>query len=173
MIGKEMSSHIRTTRECTVSQLHPRLSQAIREYFQMHQLGDPDTGTLLCCETITEKRNTSKLASFLEGDPDTIVHLAMLLTADWFIWAHNGDRSGTGIAGTKLKGLQIKAFVAKRTKNMQLEVAGMISGTKDYMKGNLEMGPEPAAQKFCEEIGQAVKRVNPPEKKNRLRWFGA
>ena len=58
-----MSSAIRTTRECTLSQLHPRLSQVIREYFLNHQLGDPDTGTRLCCETIAEKRDTGKLVS--------------------------------------------------------------------------------------------------------------
>jgi hypothetical protein len=168
-----MSGFIRTTRECSVSQIHPGLSQAIQEYFQTHQLGDPAIEIRLCCETIAEKRNHGKLASFLEGDPDTTNHLALLLTTEWLIWAHYGDRSGTVVSGAKLKGLQVKAFTLKRTKNMQLEISGMIGGTKDYVRGNLEMGPELAAQKFCEEVMQAVNQVTPPAKKGRLRWFGS
>jgi hypothetical protein len=168
-----MSSYIRTTRECSASQLHPRLSQAIREYFQTHQLGDPANEIRLCCETIAEKRNSGKLASFLEDDPDTTIQLALLLTAEWFIWARNGDRSGTVVSGARLKGLQAKAFTLKRSNNMQLEISGMIGGTKDYVRGNLEMGPELAAQKFCEEVIQAVNKVTPPARKGRLKWFGS
>jgi hypothetical protein len=167
-----MSSHIRTTRECTPSQLHPRLSQVIREYFMNHQLGDPDIGTRLCCETIAEKRDTGKLASLLEGDPDTTIHLAMLLTADWFLWARNGDQSGTVVTGIKLKGLRVKAFTLKRSKDMQLEIFGFIPGSKDFVKGNLEMGPELAAQKFCEAVGQAVSQANPPGKSIFPKWMG-
>ncbi len=167
-----MSSYIRRTRECTLSQLNSRLSQALREYFQTHQLGDPDTEIHMCCETFSEKHNPSRLASFLEGNSDTTSHLALLLTIDWFIWASSGDRSGTVVYGTKLKGLQVKAFIAKRTNNMQLEILGMIGGTRDYAKGILEMGPEPAAQKICEEVIQAVNKVTPPAKKGRLRLFG-
>jgi hypothetical protein len=167
-----MSSYIRSTRECTLSQLHPMLSQALREYFQTHGLGDPDTEIRFCCETFSGKHSPGKLASFLEDGSDTTSHLALLLTTDWFIWASTGDRSGTVVFGTRLKGLQVKAFIAKRTNNMQLEVLGMIGGTRDLAKGILEMGPEPAAQKFCEEVIQSVNKVTPPAKKGRLRWFG-
>jgi hypothetical protein len=167
-----MSSYIRTTRECSVSQLHPGLSQAIQEYFQTHQLGDLDTGVLKCCETISEKRNLGKLASFLDGNPDTTIRFALLLTADWLIWAGSGDRSGIIVTGARLFGLQVKTFVARRTKYMQLELSGIIGDTKEYVRGILEMGPELAAQKFCEGVEQAVLKLNPPAKKTRLRWFG-
>ena len=166
-----MSGYIRTTRECSVSQLHPRLSQAIREYFQTHQLGDLDTGTLICCETISEKKNPGKLASFLDGYPDTIIHLGILLTAEWLIWARSGDQSGTMVTGAKLKLIQVKAFVSKRTKDMQLEVSGFIGDSKEYVRGNLEMGPELAAQKFCTEVGQAILKVNPPAKRAFPKWM--
>jgi hypothetical protein len=55
---------------------------------------------------------------------------------------------------------------------MQLEVSGFIADTKEYVRGNFEMGPELAAQRFCEEVGQAVLRENPPSEKKSLRWFG-
>ncbi len=167
-----MIDYTRTTRECSASQIHPSLYQAIREYFQTHQLGDLDTETLLCCETISEKRNLGKLASFLDGNPDSITYLAILLTAEWLIWARNGDRSGTIVTGTKLKVIQVKTFAARRTKDMGLEVSGFIVDSKDYVRGNLEMGPDVAAQKFCEVVTQAVLKAKPPVKRKFPKWMG-
>ncbi len=168
-----MSGYVRTTRECSVSQVQPGLYQAIREYFHKHQLEDPDTGTLLCCETISEKQDSGRLATFLDpflsSERDTTIHLAMLLTADWLVWARCGDRSDTIVTGARLKLIQVKAFVSRRTKDMELEVTGFINDTKDSVRGNLQMGPDPAAQKFCEEVEQAVKKVNPPIKRT---FFG-
>jgi hypothetical protein len=167
-----MSGYTRTTRECSVSQIHPSLSQAIREYFQMHQLGDVETATLRCCETISEKRNLGKLAAILEGNSDTTGHLAILLTADWLIWVRNGDRSATVVTGARFKVIRVKVFVKKRTKDMELEVNGFINNSREYVRGNLELGPELAAQKFCEAVDQAVLKENPPPKRTLRRWMG-
>jgi hypothetical protein len=164
-----MSSFIRTTRECSVSQLNPRLTRAVEEYFQAHRLGDVNTETRLCCETISEKRMSGSLANLLEGDPDTSIHLAMLLTTDWFVWARSGDQSGVVVSGARLNVIKVKAFTSRRTKDMVLEVTGFVNESKEYVRGNLEMGPELAAQKFCEEVGQAVSKVIP---KPRKKFFG-
>jgi hypothetical protein len=168
-----MSGYKRTTRECTVTRVQPGLYQAIREYFQKHLLGDPETETHLCIETISQKRDSGGLFTFLDpllnGDLDTTSHLAMLLTSEWFIWARSGDRSGTVINGARFKMLRVKAYVARRTKEMELEVSGFINNTKESVRGTLRMGPDLAAQKFCEEIGQAVNKANPPVKKT---FFG-
>jgi hypothetical protein len=164
-----MIGYTSTTQECSASRIHPSLYQAVREYFQTHQVGDLDTETILCCETTSEKQNPGKFASFLDGNPDSTVHLAILLTAEWLIWARSGDRSGTLVTGTKLKLIRVKAFVAKRTKDMQLEVSGFIVDSKDYVRGNLEMGPDVAAQKLCEVVVKAVLNANPPAKRN---FFG-
>ncbi|MGB8211917.1 MAG: hypothetical protein WCE68_00030 [Anaerolineales bacterium] len=169
---KIMSGIIRTTRECSVSQLHPSLFQAIREFVQTNPVGDLESETRLCCETISEKQNPGKLAAFLDGDHDTIVHLAILLTAEWLIWARNGDQSGTVVAGARLKGIQVKPFVARRTKNMELEVSAYIGDSKEYVRGNLELGYQAAAQKFCEDVCQAVLQLNPPAKRTFPRWMG-
>ena len=167
-----MSGYTRTTRDCPVSQLHHELSQAIRGYFQSHQLGDADTETRLCCETISEKRDSSRLVSILEGDDDTTSHLAILMTSDWLIWARSGDKSSTIVVGAKLKLIKVKVFVAKRSKDMQLEISGFTADTKDYVRGNLELGPEPAAQRFCERVAETALKENPPTQRKLLRWFG-
>ncbi len=160
-----MIGYTSATRKCSASRIYPSLYQAVREYFQTHQVGDLDTETILCCETTSEKQNPGKLTSFLDGNPDSTVHLAIILTAEWLIWARSGDRSGTLVTGTKLKLIRVKAFVARRTKDIQLEVSGFMVDSKEYVRGNLEMGPEVAAQKFCELVVKAVLNANPPEKR--------
>jgi hypothetical protein len=167
-----MKGDIRTTRECSISQLHPDLPQAVREYFLTHQLGDADVITRMCSETITERHNLSKLASILDGSPDTTIHLGLLLTEEWLVWARRGDISGTIVNGARLKGLQVRTMVEKRTNDYQLEITGRIGDTKDYVRGSLQLGPELAAQKFCEEVERVVNSVTPPPKKKKLNWFG-
>jgi hypothetical protein len=39
------------------------------------------------------------------------------------------------------------------------------------VKGNLALGPEEAARKFCEEARMAVEKVNPTAKKRKIPWF--
>jgi hypothetical protein len=164
-----MPGYTRTTRICTVSQIHSSLAQAIREYYQAHQVGDPDTETILCCETISRRDPPGKLVALLDGNPDTTIHLAILLSAEWLIWARNGDQTGIVVTGAKLQVIKAKAFVRKNTKDMELEITGFMADTKDYVRGNLELGPDPAAQKFCEAVVPAVSNARPPAKK---KFFG-
>ena len=167
-----MISYVRTTRECRASQLQPGLYQAVRDYFETHQLGDLDTETLMCCETTSQIQNPNKLTSFLDGNPDSTNQLAMLLTAGWFIWARSGDRSGTTVSGAELKAIQVKAFVASRTKDITLEVSGFMADTKEFVRGDLEMSPDLAAQNFRDALGEAVLKANPPVKSKFPRWMG-
>ena len=164
-----MFGYTRTTRTCPVSQIHSSLFQAIREFFQTHQLGDPDTETLLCCETISTRPDPGKLVTWLDGNPDTNIHLAILLTAEWLIWARIGDQTGTVVTGAKLQVIKVKAFVRRRTKDMELEISGFMADTKEYMRGNLELGPDVAAQTFCEAVVPAVFKAKPPSKN---KFFG-
>lgn len=171
-----MSGFIRSSRICPVGQIHSSLLPPLREYFQVHQLGDVDTETRLCCETITDMSNPGRLAalfnSLLKENIDTSMHLAILLTADWFIWARSGDRSSTIVSGARFKTLQVKAFTTRRTKHMALDVSGFMSDSKNYARGTLELGSEPAAQEFCEEAVQAVLKANPPVKSKWPKWMG-
>lgn len=164
-----MFGYTRSTRTCTVSQIHSSLAQGVQDFFQAHQVGDPDTDTLLCCETIARRDPPNPLFKLLDGDPDTNIYLATLLTKEWLIWARNGDQTGTVVTGAKLQVIKVKAFVRRSSKDMELEITGFIAASKEYVRGNLELGPEPAAQKFCEAVLQAVNEAKPPVKK---KFFG-
>lgn len=164
-----MAGYTRTTRICPASQINSSLAQAIREYYQAHQLGDPEADTLLYSETISRRDPPGKLVVLLDGNPDNDIHLAILLGAEWLIWARNGDQTGTVVTGAKLQAIKARAFVRRNTKDMELEISGFMADTKEYVRGTLELGPDPAAQKFCEAVVAAVSNARPPTKK---KFFG-
>ena len=164
-----MSGTTRTTRICTPSQIHSSLVQPVQEYFQAHDLGDPETATLLCCETVTRRDAPPRLIAILDGNPDLTSHLALLLTSEWLIWARHGEQTGTVVTGAKLQVIKVKAYVTRRTKDMELEVTGFMADTKEYVRGNLELGPDPAAEKFCNAVIPAVATAKPVTKK---KFFG-
>lgn len=167
-----MSDYYRTTRECSLGQLRPELLYAIREYFQKHRLGDLETETLSCCETTSEKKNVGRLASLLSDDPDTIAYTGVALTSQWLIWARSGDRSGTVVNAAELKEIQVKVFASRLTQDTGLEIVGYIGDSKGRVRGYLGMGPELAAQKFCEQVQQAIAKVKPPARRGLPRWLG-
>jgi len=167
-----MFGYTRTTRICPVNQIHSSLSQGVRDFFQIHQLGDPDTDTLLCCETISRRDPPGQLVVWLDGNRDTEIHLAVLLTGEWLVWARHGDQTGMVVTGAKLQVIKVKAFVRRSSKEMELEISGFMADTKEFVRGNLEMGPEPAAQKFCEAVVPAALNANPPSKSKFPRWLG-
>ena len=167
-----MSDYNRTTRECPVSQLHPEARQAIRNYFKEHELGDLVTESLICCETVSEKKNLSGLASWLSDDLDTTIHTGMLLTSHWLIWVRSGDRSGTHLAAANLENISVRESFSLLTQDVGLEVSGYLEDSKGRMRGYIAMGVEPAAQKFCDEVKQAIAKVKPPRQKGLPKWMG-
>jgi len=167
-----MSDYNRTTRECFVSQLQPELRQAIKNYFREQDLGNPDTETLLCCETVSTRKSSSWLGTLLNGGEDATIYTAMLFTPEWLIWVRKGDASNTVLNAANLKEIQVKTYLSLLNKDNGLEVGGYTKDSKGSVRGYVGLGPELAAQKFCEEIEKAVAKVKPPAAKPFSRWFG-
>ena len=168
-----MSHYQRTTRECTLDELHPELARAIRQYFQQHEIGNIEAEILMCCETSSARTSTNWLDAKLNSDLDTNTTLALLLTPQRLVWALNGERSGTVAASALLKDLGVKVFAPKGTQDFGLDVYGRMEGTTVRAGGKLVMGSEAAAKKFCEELGKAMQKLYPPKaKRARPKWLG-
>ena len=167
-----MSDYNRTTRECPVSQLRPELFLAIRNYFQEHKLGDLEAETLLCCETTSRKKSANQLVSWLNDGLDTTVHTGILFTSQWLMWVRSGDKSGIQLASADLKQISVRVYTSIFTRDNGLEVSGHIEDSKGMMRGVIAMESTVAAQKFCDEVNQAIIKVNPPAPKNLSRWWG-
>ena len=164
-----MSEYIRTTRECSASQLHPELRRAVQTYFQEQGLGDVQTESLLCCETISRKKRP---VSWLSSKPDTTIYTGMLLTSQRLIWVHYGDQSGILVNAAKLDRIGTQIHTSLFTKDVGLEIIGYIGDSNARVRGYIGMGPDLAAQKFCEEVRQAIIKANPPSPKNQFKWPG-
>jgi hypothetical protein len=163
-----MSNYHRTTRECPVSQLHPALLQSIQTYFLEHQLGDVETETSLCCETVSTKKSASGLPAWLDDAPDTTIYMGILLTSQWLIWVRYGDKSGTMLSAANLKNIIVKTYSSILSQDTGLDISGFPEGAKGALRGRLGMGSELTAQKFCDEIA----RLNPPAQKGWPKWMG-
>jgi len=165
-----MSSYTRTTRECQLSQIPPEPFQAIRDLFQKHDLGDPKSETLACCETISEKKKASKLSSWLEGEQDMLIHTWMLLTSKWLIWVRLGDQTGMVSNAANLLQIRVRDYKSIFNKDSGLEIFGFIGESKNRVRGYIGMGAEPAAEEFREQVGATVTELYPVPKKRG--WFG-
>jgi hypothetical protein len=166
-----MFTYRRTTRECSVNQLNPKLLTAIQDYFSEHKFGDLVEETRLCIETFSEKENPGSMDTFLSGNPDSSDYLGLILTEQWLLWARAGDRSGTKVFGASLMDLKVKSYRSRFSNESGLHIKGYLCDFKDRVAGNLALGPEEAARKFCEEAGKAVEKVAPPPKKGIIPWL--
>jgi hypothetical protein len=167
-----MSDYNRTTRECPVSQLHPDLLRAVQSYFQDHQLGDLETETLLCCETISTKKEFNGLTSMLKSELETTIRTGMILTSQQLIWVRKGDQSTARLTAANLREIQARAYTSLFPKDTGLEILGYIGESNSNVRGYIGMGPEPAAQKFCEEVKKAISIINPEIQRRFPKWMG-
>ena len=167
-----MSNYIRTTRECPVNELHPELLKAFQNYFQEHAVGNLQADVVLCCETISTRKNAGKTASWLDGRPDTTIRTGLLLTSQWLIWASHGNQSGTRVHAASLNEIQAEFYTPLFTGgDAGLRIIGFVDEDNTHIRGYIGMGKDPAAQKFCEEVQQAILKANPPVRQDLFRWL--
>lgn len=170
--NQKMSNYNRTTRDCSVRQLQPELRQAIQSHFQAHDLGDPETESLMCCGTISEKKDVGKLASWLGGEEDTKIYTGVLFTSEWLIWVRKGNQSDAVLHAASLKEIRVSAYEPLLMKEPGLEISGFAETSKGRMRGYIGMGPEAISQKFVEAVQKRVAELKPPVKKRGIaRWF--
>ena len=112
------------------------------------------------------------LFSWLNASADTTVHTGIILTSQWLIWARRGDKSGTRLTAANLNQISVQEHTSIFTNDHGLEVLGYIEGSNHAMRGYIGMGSELAAQKFCDEVKQAIAKVNPPVRTTWPKWMG-
>lgn len=165
-----MSEYTRTARECFVTQLHPEIIQELRNYFQEHRLGELEQETQRCCEVISRKKQTGIFSSWMSDKPDMTIYTGIVLTSQRLIWVHRGDRSGILLNAADLHKIGARYFVPLFSKDAGLEIIGYIGESNARVRGYIGLGTDPAAQKFCEEVQQAIVNANPPGPKKIFGW---
>jgi hypothetical protein len=166
-----MSDYIRNTRECAAKELHPELLQAIQNYFLEHTLGNLQSDIVMCCETISSRKKAGKKISWLDGRQDTTIYTGLVLTSQWLIWAQFGDQTGTRVHSASLHEIQAEFYTPLLTKDAGLKIVGFVTEGNKHIRGYIGMGNDLAAQKFCEEVQEAIIKANPQTKKNLFKLF--
>ena len=167
-----MSDYIRATRECSVNELQPEVLQAIQNYFQEHTIGNLQSDIVTCCETISRKKNAGRTPSWMDDRPDTVTYTGMVLTSHWFIWAHHGDHTGTQVHAASLNEIHADFYTPLFSRDAGLRINGFVGEDNTRIRGYIGMGNDEAAQKFCEEVRQAILKANPPTRPDLFKWFG-
>jgi hypothetical protein len=167
-----MGDYTRSTRECLVNQLRPELRGALEEYFQKNSLGELEAETLLCCETVSEKIEIGWLAALLGDKAEPLVYTAMLLTPTHLVWARGNQQTNINVNAADLRFIRVKPFSSLFITDTGLEISGLLGNSKGVALGYVGMGPEPITQKFCEEVQQAIAKINPSSKRKWPSWMG-
>lgn len=156
-----MAGYQHSTQECSFTKLDSALLRAAREYFQAHQLGSPETQVLRCVETFSTKKPGGWLDAWLDPGADQTFKAAILLTATHLVWGRSGERTGVHFVGAQLINIRARAHVGLFSKGGGLDVSGFFEGSRVRLRGTIALGPQEAAQKFCDAVQQAVEKVNP------------
>ncbi len=160
-----MSDYTRSTRECAFDQLRPELRRAILEHARTQEIGSLADELLGCCETKSEKKTGGFFSGWFESGADQIIYTGALFTAEWLVWARSGDVSGTHVTAARLVDIRVKPYASLLARDNGLEVFGYVGAANSRVRGYIGMGPEPAAQAFCQAAQQAAEKINPPNKK--------
>ena len=76
------------------------------------------------------------------------------------------------VTGANLMNIRAKAYVSILSQDSGLEISGIIENAKGPLRGQIALGPEPFSQKFCEEVAQAIEKINPAPTRKFPSWMG-
>ncbi|GEM_PF-555123 len=169
-----MSNYQRSTRECSFEELRPEFQQAFLEYLKVHELGDLDPASYLCCETVSTLKKVSGLPAWLNGEQEAVFCTAILLGPENLVWARAGgsQTQAAQVHGTSLSLLKVKEVTSIMTLDTGLEIYGLMIDTKKVARGSIYLGEDPAAKKFYEATIRAVAKANPKPVWKLPRWLG-
>ena len=152
-----MGDYERTTRECTLDNMHPELAAAFQAYIEKYELEEIAAKAMICCETISTKEKKILLGSKME------VEIAgTILTPQWLFWAGGKEKETPGVFLARLHDLRVedyeKSSMYKMIQDTGLNVFGFqtASGPGSIFIG---LGPQPAAQKFRDMLREAISKV--------------
>ncbi len=154
-----MGDYNRTTRECSLQQMRPELSDAIRSFITSHELGDIEFEILMAVETTNENKKKGGLFGGLRGgDKEPVHYVGALVTPAWLIWAKYSLKSGDVVSAAKLKDIEVSDFHSDTKEDTGLDLFGFVNQSPDRVRSFIGLGNGPSSNKFRETVKIAVAR---------------
>lgn len=148
-----MPEYRRQTHTYTLDQLRPELAQAIREHLEAKQISED---IIACCETMSDKVGSAWYDFLLGDEAEPLTYLALVLTPQRLIWARSNERITPIVASAPFRDLFIKVVRPRGTQDFALQLSVRMERSHFTVNGRLILGPEPAAEKFCIALGEAM-----------------
>ncbi len=155
-----MGDYNRSSRICSLNQLRPELAQAVRVYWQQHEMNDLELQVSLCCETTSEKKKKGFFASFGSSDPDPVHYTAALITPAWLFWARSGAKYGTAVMAARWRDIQVSKFASSLMSDSGLTVSGLFAGSAEQASAFIGLGEDAAGQQFAAAAHAAAQSAN-------------
>lgn len=153
-----MNTTTRTTRECSLAELQPDIVAAVHQHVEQYKLGNIESNTLMCCETTSTEKKRGLFSSGLETSIT-----GTLLTPEWLIVAVKKSNDEPVVISGRLKNLQTHDFedsaMFKINPDAGLNITGRYSDVTKQGMVFIGLGPEPAAQKFRQAVGEAIQKA--------------
>ena len=84
-------------------------------------------------------------------------YLALVLTPQRLIWARSSEHTAPTVASAAFADLRVKVFRPRNTLDFGLQLNLRMDNSRwATVTGQLLLGPEPAAEKFCVALGEAM-----------------
>ncbi|MBP7999289.1 MAG: hypothetical protein KA314_19495 [Chloroflexi bacterium] len=150
-----MSDYQRTTRICTLAELPASLGAALTQRAQDLGVKELSQQVLLCAETISiKKKRTGFIQRLLGGDPDINHITGIVVTSQYLIWGHEGEKRGITVLSAKLNEVRVTPFTSTLVPDSGLEIFGFISGVSEKVQAFIGVGEGAAADQLRQIIAQ-------------------
>jgi hypothetical protein len=146
----------RTTHECSINDLNPALSSAMRAHIVQYGLGEIESDILMCCETISVQPKTG-----LFGGTETVIS-GIFVTPTLLVWAEgtNGKKN-TGSA--KLTHIDVHNYeesaLSVINPDMGLNITGRYTNSNQTGQTFIGLGADPDGVKFRRVLSEAMEKT--------------
>jgi hypothetical protein len=166
-----MSDYQRSTHICGFQQLRPVFKQAFRDYFKSHDMGRLDEAGLVCCQTVSHQKGSDGWRAWWDRfeKADETIYSAIVLTPDALLWTRIGEPNTPQAHVLRANLVEIRVKIVDKggvtlapiLHDTGLEISGLVEGSNGFMRGYVGLGAGPQTEKFCQQVIEAVEKVNP------------
>jgi len=153
-----MNTYVRSTHECTFTDLRPELVTAIRKHIEKYKLGDIESSPLICCETTS---TSQKMGLFANGAETTVA--GMIVTAQLLIWTNGKKKDRPIVRSALLRNVDVQDFentaMYQVNPDSGMNITGRYTDVTKQGQAFLGLGADPAGEKFRQVLQHAIQKA--------------